>query len=89
MLFLAKNNIFSKIIKLLLGCFLPPLVKTEKIKNIKPLNINIITFSVIGLIGLPIYIYSCIKLKYLSKYLKQSNVDIFTIIIGCIALKKV
>jgi len=70
MLFLAKNNIFSKIIKLLLGCFLPKmarflpsLVKTEKIKNIISLNINTMMLSVIGLTGLPIYIYNCITLK--------------------------
>jgi len=68
--FFAKNHFFLKIIKFLLDCFLPkksrflpPLVKTEKIKNIKPLNINIITFSVIGLIGLPIYNYNCITMK--------------------------
>ena len=68
--FLAKKHFFLKIIKLLLDCFLPkkahflpPLVKTKIYKNIKSLNINIITFPIIGQMGLPIYIYSCITLK--------------------------
>ena len=68
--------------------FLPPLVKTKIYKIIKSLNINIITFSTIGQMGLPIYNYNCITMKWLSKCLKQNNIDLLTIIIVAMRWKR-